>query len=532
MSLERNDNVTPEMVSAAMELIPTLWIEKYNIKNEAGVPIEFKDHAFMYDMYNDMAPLQVWLKPPQIGATVAQILKTLYCAHKKEWDIIYTLPTAADVHDMAGGKINRIIAQNPVLSQWVKDHDTVDQKAVGKNIIYYRGTFTSKAAMMVSSDLNVHDEVDASDASVIAQYETRLQAKADGRRWYFSHPSISGFGVDIQWQKSDKKEWSITCPHCKKEQILTWPHNIDQATKTYVCEACRGILSDDVRRSGVWKPTAVGEYSGYHTSQLMCPWITAEKIVNDFYDPTKDAQYFSNYVLGLPYVASENKISSETVLKNVVPAVNAQEDRIIIGVDTGLPIHFTIMNKDGVFYYGKCKSASEGDPYVELEGFLKRWPNSILVSDQGGDLVGIRTLQAKYTGRVFLCYYQKDRKTKDMIRWGGETDPGVVKVDRNRMIQMIVEQMRDVGRIRLNGSVEDWKLFASHFDNIFRTVKETPFGAEYIWERNGPDHFVHALLYGLVGLDRFSEMSAKIIGDLGIFGDLPVGRMFDNSQNF
>lgn len=483
----------------------------------------------MYDLYNDMSPLQVWLKPPQIGATVAQIVKSLWCAHKNKLDIIYTLPTAADVNDMAGGKINRIIAQNPILSSWVKDHDTVEQKSVGKNIIYYRGTYTTKAAMMVSSDLNIHDEVDASDASVIAQYETRLQAKADGRRWYFSHPSIAGYGVDIQWQKSDKKEWFITCPSCKEKQQLKWPENIDIQRKEYVCAICREPIAKSVRRSGQWEATALGDFSGYHISQLMCPWITAEKIIKDFEE--KDEQYFHNYVLGLPYVGSENKIDPSVILKNVVNKVNAQEGRIIIGVDTGLPIHFTLANKEGIFYHGKCKKPDENyDPYNELESFLTRWPNSILVSDQGGDLIGIRRLQAKYQGRVFLCYYRKDRKSKDMIRWGEGNDFGIVTVDRNRMIQMIVEQMRDTGRIRLNGSAEDWKEFSSHFGNIYRVSKETPFGAEYIWERNGPDHFVHTLLYALVGMDKYAEAKATIIGQ-SMFGDIPTARIF-NDGNF
>src|SRR6185369_8339699 len=135
----------------AKELIPSLWVEKHSLKSESGLPIEFEDHFFMRDLYDDMSSLQVWLKPPQIGATVAQIIKTFYCSKKNGWDVIYTLPTATDVNDMAGGKINRLIAQNPILKEWVHGHDTVEQKSVGKNIIYYRGTFTNKAAMMVSS---------------------------------------------------------------------------------------------------------------------------------------------------------------------------------------------------------------------------------------------------------------------------------------------------------------------------------------------------------------------------------------------
>lgn len=508
-----------------MELIPTLWIRKYKIKNEAGIPIEFEDHRFMHDLYNDMSPLQVWLKPPQIGATVAQIVKTLWCARNKGWDIIYTLPTATDVNDMAGGKINRIVAQNPILKSWVKDHDTVDQKAVGEHIIHYRGTFSTKQAMMVSSDLNVHDEVDASDASVIQQYETRLQAKADGKRWYFSHPSIAGFGVDIQWQKSDKKEWFVTCPLCKVEQQLSWPSNIDQEKRIYICSSCKAEMSNETRKMGVWKPTSTGEFSGYHISQLMCPWITADKILKDYEE--KDKQYFYNYVLGLPFVGSENKIDPSIVLKNVVNMVNGQEGTIVIGVDTGLPIHITIANKDGVFYYGKLKMPSDTyDPYEELERLLLRWHKAIIVSDQGGDLIGIRKLQAKYPSRVFLCYYRRDRKSLELIKWGEGDDRGIVTVDRNRMMQLIVEQLRDTGRIRLCGTVEDWKLFAEHFGNMYRTAKETPYGVEYIWERNGPDHFCHTLLYALVGLDRFDETDAQVVG-YNMFEGLHTGRIFN-----
>lgn len=482
----------------------------------------------MRAFYDDMSPLQVCLKAPQIGATVAELIKTFYCAKKKAWDIIYTLPTQSDVQDMAGGKINRIIAQNPILGEWTKDHDTVDQKAVGKNIIYYRGTFTNKAAMMVSSDLNVHDEVDASDASVIQQYETRLQAKSDGRRWYFSHPSLAGYGVDIPWQQSDKKEWFIICNNCSFEQQLKWPDNINSLTRQYVCQSCGGILSDNSRRCGKWKVTSSGIFSGYHISQLMCSWISAEKILTDW--ETKDKMYFFNYVLGLPYVGSENKIEPSVVLKNCTDAVNDQDDRIIIGVDTGLPIHYVALNKQGAFYYGKCKPPSETyDPYDTLESFLRRWPKSIIISDQGGDLIGIRKLQAKYPGRVFLCYYRRDRKSKETIKWGAGDEFGTVTVDRNREINLIIEQLRDVGRLRLNGTQEDWKEFASHFANIYRVVKppeESHYGVEYLWERNGPDHFVHAFVYALVGLDHYGTSMATIIQP-SIMGDIPQGRIFD-----
>lgn len=536
---------TQEELAQAAELYPALWVLQHEIKTESGLPIEFTDHKFMYDLYNDLSPRQVTLKPPQIGATVKDIIKSFWVAMKLKKDIIYTLPTQSDVHDMAGGKVNRLVAQNEILKKWVKDHDTVEQKSVGDNIIYYRGTFSQKQAMMVSSALNIHDEVDASDASVITQYETRLQANADGWRWYFSHPSLAGHGVDVYWQQSDKKEWYIECDGCHEEQTLSWPDSVDIQQESYICRHCRRILSDDERINGrwlnengiAWNGTVEGDYafSGWHVSQLMVRHITAQDIIKSFNDPMKDKQYFWNYVLGLPYIGSDDKIEPSVVLRNCVDEVNEQEGRIIIGVDTGLPIHYTLMNKQGVFFYGQCKPpTAEHDPYSELEGFLLRWPKSVLISDQGGDLIGIRKLQSKYPGRVFLCYYRKDRKSNDVIKWGENTEWGTVVVDRNRMLQLIVEQMRDVGRFRLQGTREEWSEFAEHFGNIYRekiVVKDTKdkddrtlYGNEYVWKRNGPDHYVHALLYAMVGMDKYSEMMAKVVGT-NDFSSLPVGRI-------
>ncbi len=507
------------------------------------MPINFERRLWQIDMWNDLSPKQVTMKPPQTGETVKNSIKAFFVAKKKKKDIIYTLPTEDDIKDMAGGKINRIIAQNPLLSKWVKDHDTVEQKSVGDNIIYYRGTWTSKAAMMVSSSLNLYDEVDASNADVITQYETRQEAeeKEENKwRWYFSHPSLAGHGVDIYWQQSDKKEWVIRCPGCTKQQILTWPDSIDEERRCYKCKYCKGELSDDIRNNGEWKATSKGEFSGYHISQLMLHNKSAASILDAFNDPKKNEQYFYNYVLGLPYVGSENKISSDVVLKNVTPEINEQGDRIIIGVDTGLPIHFTCMNKQGAFYYGQCKPPSAShDPYSELEALLLRWSTSIIIADQGGDLIGIRKLQAKYPGRVFLVWYRKDRKSKELIEWGENEEQGTVRVDRNQYFQLMVEQLRDTGRIRLNGSLEDWKPWAEQFDNVYREIKvaldkpgkdvATNYGAELIWKRNGPDHYCHTLLYCLVGLDKYGSDGAKFIKRDDNFMNIPTASRMDNS---
>lgn len=533
-----------------------MWVLQNEIKTSDGRPFEFDKHLFMVDFLNDLSPFQVLLKPPQVGASETQIVKTFFIAKKLKKDIIYTLPTQSDVYDMVGSKVNRIVAQNPILKEWVKDHDTVEQKSVGDNIIHYRGTFTSKAAMMVSSGLNVHDEVDASDLNVITQYENRLQAQEDGgMRWYFSHPSLVGMGVDTYWQKSDKKEWVITCPSCKQEQVLTWPKSVSREKNAYVCKSCDEVLPDSARINGYWMATAEGEFSGYHVSQLMLYHKTAKQILNAFDDPLKDKQYFYNYVLGLPYQGGDDQITAEQVLKNCTDKVNSQSGKIIIGVDPGLPVHYVAMNAEGVFFFNVCKPPSDTDDgYEDIRKLMRMWPQAIIISDQGGDLTPMRKMQFQFPGRVFLAFYRKDRKSDALWKWGEGNEYGTVTIDRNRTIQLMVEEFKESGRFNLNGTPQEFAEYADHFANMYRekvVVKETKdkddrslYGAEYVWKRRGADHWAHATLYARVGMEKYGQSMAKVttpdllstvkegLLDSQFTGDVILRSISDDSINF
>ena len=482
---------------------------------------------FLIDIYNDLSLFQVQLKPPQIGLTVCNINKSIWWCYFKRNNIIYTLPSASDVEDMAGSKIDKIINQNPVFKKMLNGKQTMTQKNFGQNTIHYRGTKSETQAMMISSDLNIHDEVDASDMEMIVQFETRLQGKANGGQWYFSHPSISGRGVDVYWEQSDKKEWFITCDSCKKEQFMTFPDNIDFEKRCYVCKHCKKELSDKERRVGKWKPTRPldennlkPKFSGYHVSQLMCVWIKADKILKDWEDTLiggsgkKDKAYFYNKVLGLPYKGADNSITSQDILKNTIKDINTEEDPIVIGGDTGLHLHYVVGNLKGIFLYGVTDEPSRNyNPYDTLEALLKTYPKAIMVIDQGGDITPVRILKDKYIGRVFLCKYMNT--IDDLVSWGTGGKYGWVYADRNKCITTVVEQFKEGGRIYLNGKNEDWEAYARHWGNIIRVVEDTPIGAKYVWERNGHDHWVHSTIYFLIGLTKYGNMEAHIISDKG-----------------
>lgn len=379
---------------------------------------------------------------------------------------------------------------------------------------------------MISADMLVADEYDKSPQNILEMYDSRLQHSKFGYKWVFSNPTAPDFGVDRFWNMSDKKKWFIH--HSCGKDVLLDESTINYEQEKFICPICNTEITDEERRLGDWKATSSGKWSGYWIPLWLNPTFGADKIAE--YKRTKSAEYFANFVAGLPFIGGGNKVAIQTITQCINPKRNDQTDRVIIGVDTGLPIHYVLGNKQGIFHYGKCSDPLTGkDPYEELEDLLKRFPNSILVSDQGGDLVGIRLLQSKYPGRIFLVWYRKDKKSKEMMVEGKGDKYGEMYVDRNQLIQQFIGEM-ERKLVVFNGTESEWQDYIIHWMNIYR-IWETDSSGQidktkgFKWERQGADHWVHATMYFRVGIEKYGKTMATIGGG-GAFDELPKGRIF------
>ena len=179
------------------------WATELN--NEKGDRMDFDNHLFLAEIYDDNSQNISVMKAAQVGMSTCQILKNHRDAKRFKMDIIYTLPTDGDVKTFVGGKVNRIIANNKELLEDVADKDSIEAKKVGNSMIYFRGTWTKKAAIMVTADRLVHDEKDSSKLDVIADYQARTQHSKFKQTHTFSHPSLPETGVHADWLKSNQK---------------------------------------------------------------------------------------------------------------------------------------------------------------------------------------------------------------------------------------------------------------------------------------------------------------------------------------
>ncbi len=501
------------------------WIELHGITTEKGEPFDFVNHQFLIDIYNDQNNNLVVIKAAQIGMSTLEVLKNIRDGESGKMDIIYTLPTDSDVGVFVGGKVNRIIANNEYLRSLTGDSDSIEKKQIGKSMLYFRGTWTKKAAIMVTADRLVHDEKDSSKQDVVADYQARLQHSKFKQTHVFSHPSVPNNGVDLEWQMSDQKEWFIRCPHCHYEQYLSWHTedpsrmSVDLANKKFICKKCRGVLGDNDRANGRWvarfdrvKHPEI-KWSGYHISLLMAPWITAEYIVDQYNKAMEGKQtmdFFYNKILGLPFAGSGNVVLEDVIKGAWTPDKNLYKGRLVVGVDSGIKLNYVAGNRQGLVAYGAMKDWMPDDTnklalHETIEYWLVKFPESIMVIDAGGDIIGPRKLREKYPGKVYLCHYARDRKTMQLIKWGEKDENGNVMVDRNRAIQWVIGEFDNKLLHLYNGeNAESWHEYWLHWSHIYRVWEEDTLGIKRgIWVRSDRDDYVHATVYWRVGVSRF-----------------------------
>lgn len=473
------------------------FLDEEQITNDQGEKLDFVDHPYLLDIYDDFTPKQAILKAAQIGFSTTANIKALWLAKNKGMDIIYSLPSAADIKDFVSGKTNRLIDNNRIFQEWTTDKDSIEQKRVGNNVIYFKGTWTERAAIATPADLYISDETDRSKQEIVSQFRTRLQHSKYGWEWYFSNPSAPGHGVDKYWQISDQKHWFIKCVGCNEWQYLTYGH-IQGTPPIYACNKCGKELD---RRKGKWvKKFQDRQVSGYWVPLMISPTKNAQYILDKKKEYTEGQ--FTNFVLGQPYVGKNSVLTRQMFLQNLQATVNPQITRPIIGIDTGNDINLVVGNSHGTFY------AHKSPEYDVARNLMKRWPNAMCVIDGGGDFRGAKSFREEFPNRVFLCYFGKDRKNDELIRW--KDDDGTVVADRNKLLQLVIDEFIEK-RMPVYGTENDWLDVMNEFLGMYRTEELSDVGPPvFEWHKpsTGRCDYPFALAYMRIGLDRYAEMGS------------------------
>lgn len=475
---------------------PLAWTYFNKFLNENQVPIEFQNHRFLLEPFADLHPDQVVKKSAQVGFSVTAILKSLWLAYYRKLNIIYALPTNDVIKGFVQPKVDSLIASNPKIAKMVTT-DSVSLKQVGQRFIHFKGTGSQREAISTSADLLVIDEYDrAIDMTVVNTFDSRLQASEYGWRWRFSNPSGIGFGVDALYEDSDQMHWFVKCRECQHEWFMGWEkdgkcHWVDRESLRFACGKCDATISDDARSRGRWVPKYPNRTyrRGYWINQMMCPWVTAKRIVEQYNE--SNFEFFSNFVLGLAFTPSDLVVDRATIMRANAPStINKTE--VVMGVDQDAGGQYWVaMTPQGVFAYGYAKG------WEEIENLKLRWDCPVVI-DPAPYAIFPKQLAAKYPD-VYLCYF-KDSKGLSLLDWRGH----IVYADRTRLFDIIASEISE-GKLLFRQRPGELEEMIAHWNNLYRTTEEKDDGrTKSVWIKKGgrQSDYPFALAYARIALSR------------------------------
>lgn len=502
------------------------WITERGIVNEKGEAFDFTKRPFLLDILTDFSPNIVVSACAQVGKSVTFSIKALFAIKHLHFNTIYTMSSDSDVNEFVSSKFNKIVQANHHEFEGMAT-DNVERKEFNDRFIFFKGTNSKTAAISTTADLLIHDEISRSDQNAIETYKSRTKASQYKGRWLFSNPGVERDELDLAMQKSDQKEWVITCPSCKDRHYLIFPDSVDIEKRQYICRSCKEPISEKVIIAGSWEAQAPQNawhkdknpsgWSGYHISHLMCCWITASELIED---SQGDPAYFNNFVLGKPYSPGDLSVSRTTILDLWTPKDLDTGERFI-GIDIGNIKHYVIRSHKGIIKMGRFTKDSELDDIIAFwkptSGVIDAMPNTTLS----------RYIVEKYPF-MRMSYFMENSNNPQLIVWWGEGDKqGIVYSFRDRILDQhlvnMIEAKWSIGVV----TDEVFRLYIKHYETLRREKIVNNKGIErYIWaSTTGEDHFVFADLYSYLAM--LGNGSGVFYGEV-TKGDLPSVINADN----
>jgi len=441
---------------------------------------------------------------------------------------IYIFPTDVHVRDFGDERIEPSIEASEYLRERIPRHYVKHKslKRIGAGWLHLRGSNSRAGAQSVPAQLLVFDEYDELNQSNREQYERRLSGvRQQGLRPRVRRigvPSIPGYGIAAQYQRSDRREWHVTCSECGHEQHPSWEDNM-RWTMPGADEICRAghdsfvepSIVGDVWRAcsscetpldvskGTWIATNPGAGTiGYHLHRLIIPLADLKAVVvASRKTSAAELEAFWNNDLGRPYSPAEASLDELTInaaasMGREAMAFYTAGHPTTMGIDVAseraLSVRISEQLPDGsrqAIYIG------EVDSFQEVAELLERYNVHVAVIDSMPERRSARALAATYPGRVFLCTY--DENLKDP--WTLDVDRITVTANRTEAIDAMMDSIRQKRNRPLRtppvGYVDQLKAPKR------RTVLDTKGRPRRVYVSTGADDYAHTEVFDMIATE-------------------------------
>ena len=522
------------------------WIEK-NLYVDGNPMSMHGKYSFQADIVNDTSRVNNTVKPAQIGLTTTTIAYYLAAmATQAPFNTIYSLPTTNDAIKLTTTKINPILYGSPNLKAMLNsDVDSTELKQIRNNFLFIRGSRSETAALSVSADCLVADEIDRSDPDTLKQFRSRLQASQLAIIRQFSTPTIPGIGISKEAETSKRYRHMATCSCCAYKWLPSY--HTDMVVPGYLDdlkELTKYNIKDVRWQDAHWKCPSCGRdpkftperlewvienpMDNYEAHTYYVTPITACQILKPAYLVRTSTEFnkrseWMNQVLGETSEEENEQITESDVETALVQAELASSDVHFLGADIGQLCSVSI---------GRKTSAGElivvHREFVPISNFIKRRLELIRefrvvasvhdVFPETNLITGICDADPNAWGAIFTTskspeLYVPQRKKENSEE--GKLNLDLLKVNRT----VALDKVKDLFKARaifIKRGQDDDKL-KMHMLSMKRTQIFQNDEMKYSWVKSdGEDHSFFSLMYlylatYLVGTIETTESAVQLV---------------------
>lgn len=530
-----------QLISKIIRATPSLYLlQYYTIK---GKPITFKSkdpvkhRPWQQQIIDDKHPNKVVRKSRQLGMSELGVAEQLWFTDvHPNVKSMFVFPRAQQTKDFVKTRVNPVLQNNKYFSSILDpEMDSLEVKKIRNSFMLFRAP-GKNGALGEGADVDYLslDEYDRMNPGIEIPFLESMSSSRYGmlRRW--STPTVPGRGVDELYQKSDQWVYLHRCDACNHWNELSIEDNILQVdpdgvdyinevikpgTFKFVCSKCKKELN---RWEGQWvqKRTAKQyDIRGYHISQLNAAWISADRIMARSLQ-FKSRQLFHNYVLGEPYMNEGLLISEDDVLGAIrfpEPKTNRNEYvRVVAGIDWGT-INWCVLL--GLKENGQVDLLNLwwfkdvlGKPLYAVEQIvmaLTPYNPDMIIADEGYGADRNSYLMQRFKGKTWACRFVNYKgKSQPMDKWN--ENQRLVVVDKTLKVQRLIHTIKSqtIGFWRID---EKMSMLIKHLKNMrLMDVEDDETGEVYVeYSRAGDDHLAASLIYGMVGIEKYTKPFKK-----------------------
>lgn len=500
---------------------------------------KFKHRPWQQQILDDTHPNKVIEKSRQLGMSEIGMTEVLhFLITRDSTKAMYIFPRTQQMIDFSKSRIKPAIQSSEYIRNAVdKLSDSAATKKFNNSWLFMRSGWGSALGEGTDIDFLAIDEYDRMKDGVELAFMEGLSASKYGllRRW--STPTVPGRGINYLINKSDQMRYIWTCEHCGEKQFLTFddnviqvkPHGVNLSTSeveegTFIigCRKCKKELNR--WGTGIWVPQypSIQETRGYHISQLDAVWVSADNIMRRKLNYSSK-QLFYNYVVGEPFLSEGLCVSEEDMRaairlpKEIVARTN-EYSGIVAGIDWGDTSYMAVMGvkangaMDLLNLYSVVDDGKQ--PLKSVTYFcaiLRAYQPNFVVADAGYGADRNTYGYTQFPSSWFSCYWTTTKSADSNVRFMNQWNEHsrTVTVDKTVSIQRVLHAFK--GRlIGLFPWDEKLAMLSLHLKNTVIMDEESDGLVYQRATRTGADHFVCAIAYAMIGIDKLTNYNVKI----------------------